>query len=215
MDLYHVINDADCAQVRKRVVELGLQEQVNFLNVGISKEAQADLIKLVGSEKVPVLSLHGALLTGKVAILDYLEQMARDPAFTLYPEFDKHAEAVWQDVMKLIPQDLQKNMQQIQFLIQDEPTEEQIEGLPKEVQDAPDELCGLHIGTPMTQSSVIDPDIMPPQVFIFRFAILDLLEPTDADPIHNLKVEIAITLLHEIGHHFGLSEEDLDRLGYS
>ncbi|MSR18200.1 MAG: hypothetical protein EXS00_03365 [Phycisphaerales bacterium] len=28
------------------------------------------------------------------------------------------------------------------------------------------------------------------------------------------ELEIRITLRHEIGHHFGLSEEDLDRLGY-
>ena len=215
MDLYHLISDADCASVRRRVVELGLQEQINFLNVGISSEAQAELVKLVGAATVPVLSLYGALLTGKEAILDYLEQMAQDPAFTLYPEFDNHAQAVWQDVMQLIPKDLHQKMQQVHFSIQDEPTAEQIASLSKELEVDPEALCGLHIGTPMIHASVMQPDLLPPQVILFRFALLDLLQPTDTDPIQNLKQEIAITLLHELGHHFGLSEEDLDRLGYS
>ncbi|MGE0764304.1 MAG: metallopeptidase family protein [Bdellovibrionales bacterium] len=215
MELYHVIADSDCADVRRLVVELGLQEHINFRNVGVSDEAKADLIKLVGEKTVPALVYDGAVLTGKAAIVEYLEQMARDPAFTLYPEFDKLANQVWQDVMGLIPRDLAKSTKNIQFLIQDEPTEEQVQNLPEELQAHPEELCGLHVGTPITQASVVMPDVLPPQVILFRFALLDLLDPADENSEQNLKQEIAITLLHEVGHHFGLSEEDLDRLGYS
>lgn len=210
-----MISDAECAGVRRRVVELGLQEQINFRNVGTSKEAQAELVQLTGGKAiVPTLALHGALLSGKKAILDYLEQMVRDPAFTLYPEFDQHAQTVWSEVIRIIPKDLQQKMQHLRFAIQDEPTEEQVAGLPEELQRAPEEICGLYLGTPLTQASVMQPEVLPAQVILFRFALLDLLEPTDADPVQNLKQEIAITLLHEMGHHFGLSEADLHRLGY-
>jgi predicted Zn-dependent protease with MMP-like domain len=48
------------------------------------------------------------------------------------------------------------------------------------------------------------------RVYLFRKA---LLEEAGHDELR-LKEEIAITLLHEVGHFFGLEEEDLERLGF-
>jgi predicted Zn-dependent protease with MMP-like domain len=105
------------------------------------------------------------------------------------------------------------------------------------------DLCGLHSGTPITDRGIDDtpltplipltpltpfspldhdtaasPASGPESISLFRCAIIDLAVGEDGfDAEHadqEVYEEIRITLLHEIGHHYGLSEEDLERLGY-
>jgi predicted Zn-dependent protease with MMP-like domain len=86
----------------------------------------------------------------------------------------------------------------------------------------PDELCGLHSGTPLTERSVAESLDLPETIHLFREGIVaqaggweeyeedgELLGGEEA-----IAREIRITLLHEIGHHFGLEERDLEGLGY-
>lgn len=70
-------------------------------------------------------------------------------------------------------------------------------------------LLGLYQGRPRTQRSVEDSGAMPDVIYIFQ-------EPIQAvcNDRQQLIRQVRTTVLHEIGHHFGLSEEDLDRLGY-
>jgi predicted Zn-dependent protease with MMP-like domain len=70
-------------------------------------------------------------------------------------------------------------------------------------------LLGLHTGRPITERSVEDSGAMPDQILIFQ----DDCELA-CDSEEELIREVRTTVLHELGHHFGLSEEDLDRLGY-
>ena len=86
-----------------------------------------------------------------------------------------------------------------------------------------DDLCGLHSGTSLMERSVAHSGELPEQIQLFRRGILDAAggwEPSvDEDGSAcggeaRVEEEIRITLLHEIGHHFGLTEEDLERLGY-
>lgn len=87
-----------------------------------------------------------------------------------------------------------------------------------------DDLCGLHTGVPLTERSVTDRPDVPEHIRIFRIGIIDQAggweEWTDDDGTElggaaRVRHEIRITLLHEIGHHYGLTEEDLERLGYA
>lgn len=99
-------------------------------------------------------------------------------------------------------------------------------------EDAGD-VMGLHTGQPITERGVGDSGALPTIIHLFRESIVQhALEfrggveplpegaprprwgdtPTDDDDVYE---EIRITLLHEIGHHFGLDEDDLDRLGYA
>ena len=76
-------------------------------------------------------------------------------------------------------------------------------------------LCGLYTGIPLTRRSVLHSSVMPDKVQIFREGIIAAASSaggiaTDA----SLKRQIRITVLHEMGHHFGLDEKDLRRLGY-
>lgn len=86
-----------------------------------------------------------------------------------------------------------------------------------------DDLCGLHSGNPRTERSIMDSGNLPDTIQLFRRGILAEAggwEPwTDDDGQAwggeaAVEREIRITLLHEVGHHFGLEEEDLRRLGY-
>lgn len=70
-------------------------------------------------------------------------------------------------------------------------------------------LYGLYHGIPLPERSVLDSGNLPDKISIYRF-------PLEADfPDRNeLRREIRMTLLHEIGHYFGMDEEELARLGY-
>jgi predicted Zn-dependent protease with MMP-like domain len=72
----------------------------------------------------------------------------------------------------------------------------------------PYELTGLYVGHPLTERSVEQSGRMPDQVFLYRSPIL--LEWTEGED--SLEHLVAHVLVHEIGHHFGLSDEDMDAL---
>ena len=70
-------------------------------------------------------------------------------------------------------------------------------------------LLGLYVGRPRTLRSVEDSGAIPDVIYIFQ-------QPIEA-VCHNeqeLVRQVRVTVLHEIGHHFGLNEDDLERLGY-
>ncbi|MGD9966298.1 MAG: metallopeptidase family protein [Hyphomonadaceae bacterium] len=75
--------------------------------------------------------------------------------------------------------------------------------------DDPFELTGLYSGVDLTQRSIMDPAPTQPMVFLYRRAILDeWVERGDVA----LRELVAHVLVHEIGHHFGLSDDHMDRL---
>lgn len=70
-------------------------------------------------------------------------------------------------------------------------------------------LLGLYRGRPRTQRSVEDSGALPDVIYIFQESI-----ERCCDSEAELVEQVRTTVLHEIGHHFGMSEEDLDALGY-
>jgi predicted Zn-dependent protease with MMP-like domain len=72
-----------------------------------------------------------------------------------------------------------------------------------------EDLFGLYEGPSLAERSSADAPEMPPRVILFYEAFLDECE-TEDELLH----EIQTTVLHEIGHHFGLDEERLAELGY-
>lgn len=69
-------------------------------------------------------------------------------------------------------------------------------------------LLGLYQGVALTRRSVEAPPL-PAIIYIFQDDI-ELASKSE----HDLVRQVRSTVLHEIGHHFGLDEEDLKRLGY-
>jgi predicted Zn-dependent protease with MMP-like domain len=70
-------------------------------------------------------------------------------------------------------------------------------------------LLGLYQGRPLTRRSVEDSGAIPDVIYIFQ----DSIQAASRDR-QSLIAQVRKTVLHEIGHHFGLSEADLDELGY-
>jgi predicted Zn-dependent protease with MMP-like domain len=70
-------------------------------------------------------------------------------------------------------------------------------------------LLGLYHGRPRTHRSVLDDGVMPDVIYLFQEDI-ELM----SDDAESLKRQVRMTTLHEIGHHYGMSEQDLDDLGY-
>lgn len=74
--------------------------------------------------------------------------------------------------------------------------------------DDPD-LLGLYLGVPETERGHEEP-VDPPRILIFRRPIVAMC---DGD-LAMVREEIRITVLHEVAHHFGISDERLEELGW-
>ena len=71
------------------------------------------------------------------------------------------------------------------------------------------ELTGLYSGVDLARRSVMDPSPQPPMIFLYRRPILDEWAERGDETLGGL---IAHVLIHEIAHHFGLSDDDIHRV---
>ena len=70
-------------------------------------------------------------------------------------------------------------------------------------------VYGFYHGIPLPERSVLDSGNLPDRISVYRGPLMeDFRDPGE------LARQIRKTLLHEIGHYFGMDEEDLARLGY-
>lgn len=74
---------------------------------------------------------------------------------------------------------------------------------------ADDTLYGFYHGVPLPERSVQDSGLLPDKISVYRGPLME-----DFPDRNELGRQIRITLLHEIGHYFGMDEEELSRLGY-
>ena len=74
--------------------------------------------------------------------------------------------------------------------------------------ESPFELLGLYSGTDLTQKSVNDVAQGIDMIFLYRRPMLDYW----AEENLSLEELVRHVLIHEIGHHFGLSDDDMDAL---
>ena len=71
------------------------------------------------------------------------------------------------------------------------------------------ELTGLYQGVDLSHRSVFDPSPEPSRVFLYRRPILD--EWAERGDV-SLEALVSHVLIHEIGHHFGLTDDDIDHI---
>lgn len=84
----------------------------------------------------------------------------------------------------------------------DEETEREME------LESPFDLLGLYVGVALTERSVSHPRGEPDMVYLYRRPLLDYWCETGQP----LAAVVRHVLIHEIGHHFGYSDEEMDRL---
>ena len=119
-------------------------------------------------------------------------------------------DALFEQVLAELPHSIRERFERTPVIIEDEPSFQQREELG--LVDG-DDLCGLHSGVPLTERSIEHPDDEFETIQIFRRGIITAAGGWIAGE-RAVQREIRITLLHEIGHHFGLDEDDLEALGY-
>ncbi len=74
--------------------------------------------------------------------------------------------------------------------------------------ESPFDLLGLYHGIELTRKSLHDPPGIPDSVFLYRRPLLDHWCESGEDLAHLVRH----VLVHEIGHHFGFSDEDMERI---
>jgi predicted Zn-dependent protease with MMP-like domain len=75
--------------------------------------------------------------------------------------------------------------------------------------DDPFDLTGLYEGVPLGDKSISASGTMPDRIRLFRAPILDEWIARGDETLEHL---VAHVLVHEVGHHFGLSDEDMHAL---
>ena len=116
-----------------------------------------------------------------------------------------------------LPDHIHGWLEEVPVIVEDEPSHALFTDLGMD--PAVDDLCGLHSGVPLTERGVESLPGLPDQIMLFRGPIIRLAQQhvpgTGRDAVSELQRQVRITLLHEIGHHFGLDEDDLAKLGYA
>lgn len=122
---------------------------------------------------------------GPAPSLDDIAAMAREALDTLEEPFRTHAKAV-------------------AIKVEDFADDETLETMKIE---NPYELTGLYSGVALTLEMHSSPSQVPPMVWLYRMPIIDEWAATEGIALEEL---VAHVVIHELGHHFGWSDEEMD-----
>ena len=106
------------------------------------------------------------------------------------------------EAITLIPSRFRGAMRNLALVVEDEPTGELLAEMDI---DPPDTLYGLYQGTPLTERDWGFGNQLPDRITIYQGPIEDEAEDDD-----DVRAIIGETLIHEVGHYFGLSEEEIE-----
>ena len=114
-------------------------------------------------------------------------------------------EAIARDTMARLPHAFRQHLDAIVFRVEDLADDETLEALGI---DDPFQLSGLYSGRPVGEKSVAESGALPDMIFLYRRALLDEWIETG----ETLEALVTHVLVHEVGHHFGLSDADMHAL---
>jgi predicted Zn-dependent protease with MMP-like domain len=100
------------------------------------------------------------------------------------------------DALDTIPPELTAAMDNVVVLVADR-------------HDTDHDLLGLYEGVALTERTSQYGGVLPDRITIYQDAILDVCD-TEDDVVH----EVAVTVVHEVAHHFGIEDEALEELGW-
>jgi predicted Zn-dependent protease with MMP-like domain len=114
-------------------------------------------------------------------------------------------ERVVREAVESIPQPLREQLANVEVVIADWPTQADLTGagVPRGYT-----LFGLYTGIPLTERTSGYNMVLPDRITIYRGPLTDAYDDVD-----ELRDQIRGTVIHEFAHFFGLSEDDLSRLG--
>ena len=112
-------------------------------------------------------------------------------------EFD----ALVEQAMEGLPDEWAELLDNVVVMVEDEPDPEDLEAMGM---DPGEDLLGLYTGVPLSERSTFHMGALPDRVVLYRGPILRV-----CDNRRQVIREIRDTLVHELGHHFGMEEEDM------
>lgn len=114
--------------------------------------------------------------------------------------FEQHV----QEALATIPRRFRTAMQNIAIVVEDEPSDEVMDEMGIGPEDT---LFGLYQGIPLTERQWAHGNTLPDRILLFQGP-----HEREAEDEEDLIVSIGETLIHEIGHYFGLSEEEIEAI---
>lgn len=113
-------------------------------------------------------------------------------------EFDRLVE----EALAGLPRRYRRLLKNVAVIVEEEPSQEVLEELGL---DSQDDLLGLYQGASLDQESFFDPGgQLPARISIYRGPILRLCRTPE-----EVVREVRDTVVHEVGHHFGLADEQM------
>ena len=113
--------------------------------------------------------------------------------------------ALAEEAMTAIPEALRRHVRGIAILVEDFPEADVLDEM--EIDDWFG-LLGLYQGVSLDRASVVDAPGDLDRIYLYRRPLLDAWAAGE-DTLEDL---IANTIIHEIGHHFGLGDDDMERI---
>ena len=105
-----------------------------------------------------------------------------------------------------LPPVVAQRLENVEVVVEDRPTRAELAMAGVE---PPGTLFGLYTGTPLTERDSSYGMVLPDKITLYQRSIEEACRTRD-----EVREQIRITLMHEIGHYFGLSEEELEQAGF-
>ncbi len=114
-------------------------------------------------------------------------------------------ESIAREAFAAIPKQLRVHAKDVVIRVQDFPDDDVLDELDCE---SAFDLLGLYQGVDLTRKSISDSGQQPDMVYLYRRPILDYWCDSEEDLAHVIRH----VLIHEIGHHFGYSDDDMEAI---
>lgn len=122
--------------------------------------------------------------------------------------FDEQLEQLLPELPTLV----HRLLDQVPLVVEDHPSDQVMAQMGARRRD---QLCGLYSGIPLSQRHVDQSGVLSDAIHIYREGIIAMARRADGRIDENeLRRQMRITILHELGHHHGLDENQLRQLGY-
>jgi predicted Zn-dependent protease with MMP-like domain len=119
---------------------------------------------------------------------------------------EKDFDRIVKKAIRSIPEEIQQYLDNIVISVKKRPSKKMLQ----EMGLSPEEpLLGVYDGVSLMDRSATSPPLFPDSIILFQEPLEEMCET-----IEELEEEIEITVVHEVAHFVGISEERLEELGY-
>jgi predicted Zn-dependent protease with MMP-like domain len=112
-------------------------------------------------------------------------------------------ERVVNEALESLPKRFAEMIENVVIAVEDEPTDEDLESIDDDDGDDDSELLGIYRGVALTERSH-DMQLLPDEIAVFRGPI-NRVARTRSEAVH----EVRETVIHELGHYFGLDDDEM------